>query len=297
MKLLAVLAGVVCVFAGSTLGSSASAGAANAGTSPSWSHRYTSMVLPAIGTLPMRRVFLPMQTDTTPTPSPTSGPSYPDPVSLLQKSIDAYSMLQGVHFRNTIDGEQQGTVKLHIDAEGDASCKGPSLRAHITAKESLEGTSQSKKLSYDFIQIKNTYWKKAKATHNKWTKTKAAKTAAFSFTTDNPLICPSASSGSGSGSSNGNSQLKNLLNLGPETVNGVSVWHIQATEVDVDPQSGQTTNATLDYYLGQHYPFPYKYSASIDDPKGGITLVFKQLLSKFGEKVTITSPKVGGAKP
>ncbi|HEX6507736.1 MAG TPA: hypothetical protein VF221_08910, partial [Chloroflexota bacterium] len=142
---------------------------------------------------------------------------------------------------------------------------------------------------------------KSKSSKNKWTKVKASAAAAFTFPVDNPLVCPNASSGSGSGSGSGSSssgpQIKDLTNLGPDTIAGVSVWHIQATEVDTDPTTGQTTQATIDYYLGQQHPLPYKYSATVDDTANGIKLVFQQLLNKFGEKVTISAPKIGSTKP
>jgi hypothetical protein len=265
------------------------------------------MVLPAIGPFKVRRVFLPQQAADTPTPtataaatpSPTSNPAYPDPVTILQTSFSVYGQLNGVHFENITDGDQQATVKLHIDAVGDANCKGPSLKAKVTGKETLEGTSQSKSSNFNLIRVKNAYYMKSKSTKNVWKKSTAKATAVFSFPIDNPLVCPDARTGSGSGSGSGstNTQVKDLTNLGPDTVAGVSVWHIQATEIDVDPTTGQTTQALLDYYVGQQHPLPYKYLATVNDTVNGIKLVFQQLLGKFGEKVTIKAPKIGSSKP
>lgn len=314
MKLLAVVAGIACVFLGTTFGSAASLGTQAHRSVSAWPHVRTSVMLPAIGPYGVRRAFLPQQAaDTptptgtpvatdTPTPGPTSNPAYPDPVTILQNSFSVYGLLNGVHFENITDGDQQGTVSLHIDAKGDATCKGPSLKASVTGKETLEGTSQSKSSKFNLIQVKNKYFLKSKSTKNVWKKSTAKGATIFSFTIDNPLACQSASSGSGSGSGSGSSgtpttQIKDLTNAGPDTVAGVSVWHIKATEVDVDPTTGQTTQALLDYYIGQQHPLPYKYLATVDDTVNGIKLSFQQLLGKFGEKVTIKAPTIGSSKP
>jgi hypothetical protein len=308
MKFIAVLAGVACVFAGTSLSSLASSAHSptRAATVP---HGFTSIVLPAIGPLSARRVYLPLQTSTTPgatdtpvpavTPTATPNPAFPDPVTLLQNSFTLYGQLNTVHFENITDGNQQSSITLHIDAVGDASCKGPSLKAKVTSKEAITGTAQSKSTNFNLIQVKNAYYKKAKSTKNKWQKVKASQATAFTFTIDNPLACPdeTASSGTGSDSGSPSSAIKNLTNLGPETVNGVSVWHVQATEVDVDATTGATTQALLDYYIGQQHPFPYKYTATVNDTQNGIKLVFTQLLTKFGEKLTIKAPKVGSTTP
>lgn len=311
MKLLAVVAGIACVFLGTSFSSAASLGSKPHQAATSWPHGYTSIMLPAIGTFKTRRAFLPQQAADTatptatvaPTPAPTSNPAYPDPVTLLQNSFTVYGALNAVHFENITDGDQQSTVKLHIDAVGDATCKGPSLMAKVTGKETLEGTSQSRSSKFSLIQVKNSYFKKGKSTKNVWKKSTATASAVFTFPVDNPLACPNApaSSGSGSGSGSGSTspttQIKDLTNLGPDTVAGVSVWHIQATEVDVDPTTGAVTQALLDYYVGQAHPLPYKYLATVNDTTNGIKLVFQQLLGKFGEKVTIKAPKVGSSKP
>jgi hypothetical protein len=311
MKIFAMVAGIALVFVGTSFGSAQSLGAHSRASVTAWPHGYTSIMLPAIGTFGVRRAFLPQQAAATPTPgttstpvpasSPTPNPAYPDPVTLLQNSFNVYGQLSGVHFENITDGDQQSTVKLHIDAVGDANCTGPSLKAKVTGKETLEGTSQSQSSKFNLIQVKNSYYKKGKSTKNLWKKVAAKSATAFSFTIDNPLACPDASAGAGSGSGSGSgtptTQIKDLTNVGPDTVAGVSVWHIQATEIDVDPTTGQTTQALLDYYVGQAHPLPYKYSATVNDTTNGIKLVFQQLLGKFGEKVTIKAPKVGSSKP
>jgi hypothetical protein len=307
MKLFAVVAGIAFVFLGTSFSSAASLGQPAHKAAVSWPHGYTSIMLPAIGSLKLRRAFLPQQAAATatptgtvaPTPAPTTNPAYPDPVTLLQNSFSVYGALTGVHFENITDGDQQSTIKIHIDAVGDATCKGPSLKAKVTGKETLEGTTQSRSNNFNLIQVKNSYFKKGKSTKNVWKKSTATAAAVFTFPVDNPLSCPNASSstGSGSGSTTPTTQIKDLTNLGPDTVAGVSVWHIQATEINVDPTTGATTQALLDYYVGQAHPLPYKYLATVNDTTNGIKLVFQQLLGKFGEKVTIKAPTVGSSKP
>jgi hypothetical protein len=309
MKLFAVVAGIAFVFLGTSFSSAASLGQPAHKAAVSWPHGYTSIMLPAIGSLKLRRAFLPQQAADTatptatvaPTPAPTTNPTYPDPVTLLQNSFSVYGALTGVHFENITDGDQQSTIKIHIDAVGDATCKGPSLKAKVTGKETLEGTTQSRSNNFNLIQVKNSYYKKGKSTKNVWKKSTATAAAVFTFPVDNPLSCPNASSSSGSGSGSGSTtpttQIKDLTNLGPDTVAGVSVWHIQATEINVDPTTGATTQALLDYYVGQAHPLPYKYLATVNDTTNGIKLVFQQLLGKFGEKVTIKAPTVGSSKP
>ncbi len=303
MKSIAVLAGVACIFIGTSFTSAASFTKTQTRAHPP---AYTTMVFPAIGPLKMRRVLVPLQSAVTPTPTATAGtavtptatpnPAYPDPVTLLNNSFSLYGELNGVHFTDVTAGTQQSTVNLHISAVGDAVCKGPSLKAKVTSKETISSQSQSK--NFNLINVKNAYYIKAKSTKNKWAKVKASQASAFSFSIDNPLSCPTSSSAaSGTGASGLNSQIKDLTNLGPESVASVPVWHIQATEVDVDPTTGDTTQALLDYYIGQQHPFPYKYQATVNDAQNGIQLIFTQTLAKFGEKVTIKAPTVGSTTP
>jgi hypothetical protein len=253
----------------------------------------------------------PKQTGGTPTAStpvatatapagPTATPNpYPDPVTIFQNAVQKFAALQSTGFEEVTDGEQTGVEKLHIDAKGVATCKGPSLSAHATGTDTLTGTSQSRKANAYFIVIKNKAWVKSSATKNVWAKTKVGKVAVFSFTVDNPLDCPQASSGSGSGSGSGSSgsqELKGLVNLGPDTFNGVSVWHLQGTGVVTNPD-GSSFEEQLDFYISQKDFLLYKFQVKVSDPAHGVTLVQSQILSNLGKKVTIKAPKVGSKKP
>lgn len=186
------------------------------------------------------------------------------------------------------------------------------MSGHIVASDSLEGTQQSRKVNEYFVQIKNTVYTKTMKTsllrflaaakpaakNGIWAKSKAHRIQVFSFPVDNPLICPSASSGSGSGSSGSGTtdQLKNLVDIGADTFQGVAVWHIRGTDVSVDP-TGKTSEAQLDFLVSQDHFLPYVFSVTVVDPSQNITVVQKQVLTQFGKKVSVKAPKVGSSKP
>ena len=71
MKLIALAAGIACIFMGTSFSSAASLGSKPHQASASLPHNYTSIMLPAIGTLKLRRVFLPQQAVDTATPTAT----------------------------------------------------------------------------------------------------------------------------------------------------------------------------------------------------------------------------------
>jgi len=198
------------------------------------------------------------------------------------------------HFVITTDGEQTGVEHLAINATGDATCTGPSMKAKITASDTLEGTQQSTKVKESIVQIKNKVWLKSAKKNAKWTKSKAKVVTVLSIQVTNPLLCPSGASGSGTSGSSPTDQLKNLVNLGPETFKGVSVWHIQGILIDA---SGQTPPATLDFLVSQDHFLLYVYSVTVVDPTQQVTLVQKQVLTNFGKKIIVKAPKVGSKKP
>ncbi|MGI8968124.1 MAG: hypothetical protein ACR2GA_03360 [Chloroflexota bacterium] len=232
---------------------------------------------------------------TLPTPTPTTGTSYPDAGTILQNMAQELDLLNGVHFEQIAD--QQGSETLHVSAKGDAICSGPSLRAHVVAAASVSGTSQHSKTTFDLIQIKNKFYYKATKTKHRWEPTKAKVVSPFGFSVQNPLSCPNASSSSGGGSSGGTQdQIKDLVNQGPDTVAGVSVWHIHAIDVQVD-SAGNTSQTPLDWYVSQQHSLLYRFVVSFSDPANNVTGSLITNLTKFGEHVTIHAPKKGSAKP
>ena len=313
MKSLALGAVALLVLGGTTLGSAASL--QHGGHSAALTHpQRVSIMLPAIGYLKAHRVFLPLQTAATATPGASAtpgtpvatetpsvtttptGPSYPDPVQLLQETISAYGALNSVHFEDITNGAQTGMVKLHIDAVGDATCKGPAFKARVRGTETQIATSQKRSVDYYLVQYGTKNFTKSAKKNSTWKSSTATKAEAFGFSTDNPLACPNASS-SGSGSGGSSPQIKDVVNLGPESFHGVQVWHVRATQVTVDSQTGDTSDAQLDFYISQDHFLPYGYNVSVADAKTNITLGLSQRLTKFGKKVTVTKPKPGSKKP
>ena len=315
MRSLALGAVGLLVLGGTTLGSAASLQHGGHTATLTQGQRVTIM-LPAIGYLKAHRVFLPLQTAATATPSTAgtatpgtpvatgtpsatatpTGPNYPDPVTLLQKTISAYGALNSVHFEDITDGAQAGKEKLHIDAVGNATCKGPAFKARVRGTDTQLSTSQKRSVDYYLVQYGTKIFTKSAKKNSVWKSSTASKSLAFGFSTDNPLACPSAGS-SGSGSGGSAPQIKDVVNLGPESFHGVQVWHVRATQVTVDSQTGTTSDARLDFYISQDHFLPYGYNVSVADAKTNVTLGLSQVLTKFGKKVTVTKPKPGSKTP
>jgi len=249
-------------------------------------------------------------TPATPVASPTAVPTgtavagcstCPDPVTLLNNTISVYGQITSAHFDLITDGVQTGIEHLHIDATGDANCKGPSMTAHVTGSDVLLGTSQSRKVNEYITQIKNTIYIKPTTGTKKgtWTKSKSQQLQVFSFPIGNPLLCSATTgggSGSGSGSTTTSDQLKDVVNLGGDTFQGIKVWHVRATDVSVDA-NGQTSQAQLDFFISQDHFLPYKFTVTVADSTQNITVVQSQVLTKFGKKVTVKAPKIGSRTP
>jgi hypothetical protein len=192
-----------------------------------------------------------------------------------------------------VNGEQTNISKLVLDATGVANCS-PATLATVKGTDSVPGTAEKKTYHYKFIQKKKNYWKRQLVndkTHKKWTKSTNNNVTMGLF--DNPLSC---TAGSSSGSGSGDTALKDLLNLGPVTYHGVSTWHLQGTEVSTDA-NGNTSNALLEFYVSQDQFLPYGYKVTIDDTTQNVHLVYEQVLTQFGKKVTVPTPKIGSTTP
>jgi hypothetical protein len=314
VKTLALLAVGAMVLAGATL-TLAAPTHPQAGVSAISMKSALSLRLPSISHIRTRWGVLPLQTNSTPqptttatatpaTPGPTVTPTtgqYPDPTAIFNNMLQEYGLINTARFEYVTDGTQTNIVSLHIDGVGDATCKGPALTMKVTAKQTLQGTQQTQKYSGNFVQVKNTTWEYSKRTSNKWKKVNENNVTvlSFPFPIQNPLLCPNSSSGSSSsgGSSGGtpSDQFKDLVNLGPETFQGNAVWHLHLTDVHVDT-GGTVTNIPIDLLIGQAHYFPYVFQQTLSDPQDNITIVEKQILTKFGEKVTVKKPKTGSSK-
>lgn len=245
---------------------------------------------------------------TTATPGTTPSP-YPDPVTILQNMIDVFSRVTTTHFQNVTDAKQTTAAlrqnaaakattieELVITQTGNATCKGPSLKMTVTGKDTLVATKQSRSFKGQFVQIKTKTWEKAKSTKSKWKTVNGNNVTVLGFPApvQNPLLCPSSSSSGGSssgssGSSSGSDQIKNLINGGPSTFKGVSVWDIKGTDVHIDAQ-GNTYNIPFDFLISQTGYLPYSYTQTLTDTTNHVILIEKQIMTKFGEKVTVKKP-------
>lgn len=239
----------------------------------------------------------------TPAPSPTpTAPAnnYPDPVSLLQAGFNTLNALTSISFKDTAV-QTQGNDTLHITANANAVCKGFGVLATMKGTETLAGTSQKKTQSMKYINIGKNYWIKDRATRGKWAKSTAKKAVVFGYSPSNPLTCngaPQPSSGSGSsGSSNAGPVIKNLENLGPASLAGKQMWHVQATGLYTDPTTNQTMPIVYDWLISQDHQVIYSYTIQVSDTGSQFKLILTETYSNFGKKITVKAPKVGSTKP
>lgn len=310
MKSFAILAGVAALLLCSSLATLASSHASKAGVTyqvrlllPSRAHGQFTLrsglgLIPldtaATGTpTPTAATVTPTAAPTTPTPTPTVGPSYPDAQTVLSNMAQVLALVRTIHFQQI--ATRKGPVNLNITGTGDATCTGPALMAHVKASASVAGTAQNQKIEFYLIQVKSQFFRRAKATHNTWQLTKAKNVQPFGFVVQNPLICPSTTTGGG-GSGTPSDTIKDLTNLGPDTRNGVSVWHIHAVDVQVD-SAGAVIQLPLDWYIDQTHNLLESFVQTFTDDVHGFTDTLTLNLSKFGEKLKIKKPAIGSSRP
>ena len=313
MKTLALLIVSLVLLASSTLGSAATlrqqhSAPGRARTVGASFHQLGGIPFGGIRGLVSRPRVAPAQVTSTPTVSPTPGATptttatstYPDPRVILSNMITVLEQIASVHFDSTIDGNQVNTEMLHIDIPGDATCTGPAMKGQVAATDTLEGTSQKTSYKASFIWINKKAWVKSKATHQRWAKSKATITPLQGFTlnfqTDIfPLPCGGTQFARLSKPQQTSPQIKDLVNLGPDTFQGIAVWHIRFVIPQTDT-AGQTYDVQYDLLISQDHYLPYVQTVTIAlDPQ--TTLVNKSVLTKFGAKVTVKKPKIGSTKP
>jgi len=216
-------------------------------------------------------------------------------------------VVKSVHFQEI--ALQTGAVDLSIKDTGDATCTGLAVKAHVTAKATVPGTSQSQSDTFDLIRIKNKdYWKDSKHTHGLWQPTTEKKLSNYEFGFEimspgvNPLGCYTsllASSGSGSGGSGQGvqDQLTGLTNTGETKFNNTDVYDIHAVDVQLDPTTNQTTDTPIDWYVGVAHALLYGTLVTFNDTANAVQGSVTQKFSKYGEKFSQTAPKKGSKTP
>jgi hypothetical protein len=316
MKILAILAAAVCIL---VTGSWSALASSHTGTSTASS--FITLRLP-LGTerpghIQLRQIRIPLQTGATatptgtavsgtptPTPTATATNTYPDPVTILQNFAQVYGSIRSAHVGLITTAEKPSVEKLTIDGEGDATCSGPALKLTVNASDVLEGTSQKATVKATFVQVKNKTEIKTSTKSSKWTAVKNPDNvgifgkkavtqdgSGFPYPIDNPLACPSASSGGG-GSSGITDVSKDVVNLGPDTFQGNPVWHIHFVDVRTDT-SGNSIELVDDFFIGQDHYLPYDLEQTFNDTADGITILEKQVTTKVGEKIKIKYHKLG----
>jgi hypothetical protein len=309
VKTLALLIVSLVLLASSTLGSAATlrqqhSALGRARTVGALFHQLRGIRFGGIRDLVTRPLVAPAQAAATPTATPTATTTatstYPDPRVILQNMVTVLEQVASAHFDDTIDGNQINTEVLHIDIPGDATCTGPAMKGQVTGSDTLEGTSQKTTYKASFIWINKKAWVKSKATHQKWAKSKATITPFQGFTlnfqTDIfPLPCGGTALAVLSRPQQTTPQIKDLVNLGPDTFQGIPVWHIRFVIPQTDT-SGQTYDVQYDLLISQDHYLPYVQTVTIAlDPQ--TTLINKSVMTKFGNKVTVKKPKIGSTKP
>jgi len=313
VKTLALLIVSIALLASSTLGSAATlrqqhSASGRAHPVGALFHQLSGIRFIGIRGLASRPRVAPAQATTTPTVSPTPNATptttatstYPDPLVILQNMITVLDQVASAHFDNTIDGNQVNTEKLHIDIPGDATCTGPAMKGQVTGSDTLEGTSQKTSYKASFIWINKKAWVKSKATHQRWAKAKATITPFTGFplnfqTEIFPLTCTGTQAARLSQPQQTSPQIKDLVNLGPDTFQGIAVWHIRFVIPTTDT-TGQTLDVQWDLLISQDHYLPYVQTETIPlDPQ--TSLIVKLVMTKFGAKVTVKKPKIGSTKP
>lgn len=304
MKLLAILAAGGFVLAGTSL--SSAAGARPVAQSINVSHLGLSVVVPGYRGFAPRHFFVPLQTGgatatVTDTPAPTvtpTGPAYPDASTLVTSMVNKLELIKTLKFKEITDAQQPGVETVHVQATGVATCSGPALYGHVTGTDTVLGTGQKTKLKYSVIEVKNKYFAKSKSTKSKWTAIKkVANIPPFAPDTGAILICSTSggSSGSGGSGSADQCQIKDLVNLGPGSINGTSTWKLQATEVCIS--GTDTTQATLGFEIAQKNYLLLVESVAVDDTTNNVQETFRRERSNFGLKVSVKKPVIGSSKP
>jgi hypothetical protein len=297
VKLLAILAATLALI---MTASFSSAAAINHQRPRVPSSQTLRIRLPFVGRVRLAQAS-PLQTGGTPTatgtpgaaPTPTETPNtFPDAQTVLKEGFQAWSLIPTAHYSVVTNVEDNGNEHLRVAATGDAMCKNLALKGRLTATDTVEATSQTSKFDALFVRIKKSMWYRLNKAKAKWkTITKNIPTLGISLddagaSIDNVLACPN--SPAASGGSGGTDVLRDLHTVGPTTIRGTAVWHLQVTIVSTDT-TGQTSQGLYDLYFSQSHFQPYRFVfATTESP--GVTYTQSVDLSKFREKLKITSP-------
>lgn len=216
----------------------------------------------------------------TPAPTVTAVPSTPAASTLLTAARAALKTANTSHFDLVEKVNLGGLVKGTVREQGDMSQRPAEVTAHITG--SLTALGKPQKVDEHHVQIGKKAWVKSAKTHGVW-KSEKATPANAPGSVQNPLDIVK-----GNGL-----KIKGLKTVGSETFGSVAVWRIHGTVIAQVTQT-TTTTGTVDYLIAQVGNLPVRIMENVNDPKDSLLLNLRATLGRFGEKVTIATPKVGG---
>lgn len=228
------------------------------------------------------------QTGPTPTPVPTDTP-LPPAKDILQQAYAAQAARGSVHYQEVVKFSTPKVSRETDKTHGDISWRDALMREYTTATV----TNLTKKPN------------KTRVTHSTLL---AAEGRLASRTGKQKWDCsyltfPTSGSGSGSGSGEDLSAIFNTAsftqaNLGPETLNGIPVWHIRET-MTIPGVTPKGQPGTGDYYISQSDVVPLREVVSLTmnmvDPgsaSGRMKIIqhSTQDYSQYGETFSVTIP-------
>jgi hypothetical protein len=215
-----------------------------------------------------------------PAPTATPVPSGPAASTLLTAARAALKAANTSHFNLVEKVNLGGLVKGTVREQGDVSRRPGEVKAHITG--ALTALGKPQKIDERHVQIGTKAWVKSAKTRGVWKSEKATPANAVG-SVQNPLDIVK-----GNGL-----KIRDLKTVGSETVGSVAVWRIHGTVIAKVTQTA-TTTGTVDYLIAKVGNLPYRIMENVNDPKDSLLLNLKLILGRFGEKVTVATPKVGG---
>jgi hypothetical protein len=213
-----------------------------------------------------------------PTPTPTPPP---DPATLLRQASTAD--WRDVTFTISFNANELGQA-VNGTGSGKATKSPQRVELHLTLPLTIEGTTSQIAIDEVVDSATSTAYSRISGipglpSSGQWTKSPI--NAAIS--SGSPVDPTSITNFSG---------LQNAKLIGAGTLNGVAVWHIQATQT----QAG--TTATTDIYIRQdnHYPLKVTAHATVastpDATNTATTTDATILFTQYNSGVTITLPTV-----
>jgi hypothetical protein len=248
-------------------------------------------------------------TTTTATASPTSTPvtatpvasattvTPPDATTLLNAATTAYNNAGSGHVKLKLDESVGGKqpVKLTANFDGDAAWKKPEMAKFtgtigLSAGNGLPGTIQ---LALQLRYAKNRIARRATDTNgklSKWSCESVNQLLKSTGTSTTPAPAPTLIPGVPQ------PKIKSTppVDLGPDTIDGIAVWHVQQTTTETLKVKKKTDKATYveDIYVSQSDSslVEVKLTGTDKTTKPATTITLAVDLSNYGEAVKVTLP-------